>query len=191
MLDTDILGAMLAATGASRAESGAMLAAIRRDAERRYRKMCPALHAKVCPGVRDLLRALRRSGAVAGLVTGNFERIAWRKLERAGLKRYFRFGCFAGQGRTRGALAVRAVRQALHRRWIDANSPVCLIGDHMNDVLAAREAGVASVAVGTGVVSWDELAALKPDILVEDLRSLPAARLLSLNGSSKLFGQAR
>ncbi len=143
---------------------------------------------EVCPGVRTLLRALARSEIVAGLVTGNFEQIAWRKMERASLKSFFRFGAFAGQGKTRGALAARAVCEARRRGWIGDASPVCLIGDHPNDIRAAREAGVASVAVGTGVVSLEELECLGPDILVPDLRSLPVQKLLSLHGSSKPLG---
>jgi phosphoglycolate phosphatase-like HAD superfamily hydrolase len=191
MLDTDIVRAMLEESGTGRREAETMAAAVRREAMRRYRRSCPGLHAKVCPGVRSLLRALRREGAVTGLVTGNFNRIAWRKMERAGLKGFFRFGAFAGEGRTRGALARRAVKEARRRGWIDAESPVWLIGDHPNDIRAAREAGVASVAVGTGVVSLEELAVLGPDILVPDLRSLPAGQLLSFNGSSNSLGQAR
>jgi phosphoglycolate phosphatase-like HAD superfamily hydrolase len=187
MLDTDIVMAMLAATGVARARSGGMLAGIRRDAARRYRGLCPALHEKVCPGVKDLLRALRRAGTLTGLVTGNFEGIAWKKLERAGLSRFFRFGAFAGQGATRGALARRAVAEALRNRWIDNEAPVSLVGDHMNDILAAREAGVRSVAVGTGVVSLKELAGLAPDILIPDLRSMRAEVLMSHNGSPNII----
>jgi phosphoglycolate phosphatase-like HAD superfamily hydrolase len=191
MLDTDIVMAMLAAAGVRRQRALAMLASIRRDAAERYRRTCPGMHDKVCPGVRSLLRGLARKGAVAGLVTGNFERIAWRKMERCGLRSFFRFGAFAGQGRTRGALARRASNEARRRGWIREDTPVCLIGDHPNDIRAAREAGLVSVAVGTGVVSLEELAALEPDILVPDLRSLPIEQLLSLNGSPKLIGQAR
>lgn len=190
MLDTDIVMAMLAAAGVARARAGRLLAGIRRDAVRRYRGICPTLHDKVCPGVRPLLRELRKSGALAGLVTGNFEKIAWRKLERAGLARYFHFGAFAGQGATRGALARRAVAEALRNRWIDAEAPVSLVGDHMNDILAAREARVRSVSVGTGVVSLKELAGLEPDILIPDLRSLTAEQLFSRNGSPISFSQA-
>ncbi len=190
MLDTDIVMAMLAAAGVARARAAVLLAGIRRDASRRYHSLCPALHDRVCPGVRPLLRMLRKSGALTGLVTGNFEPIAWRKLERAGLARHFRFGAFAGQGATRGALARRAVAEALRKGWIQESAPVSLVGDHMNDILAAREARLRSVAVGTGVVSLEELAGLAPDILVPDLRSLTAEQLFSRNGSPISFSQA-
>lgn len=191
MLDTDIVMAMLAAAGLARNRAKELLPAIHRDSMQRYRRTCPGLHHKVCPGVRNLLRNLGRAGAVAGLVTGNFERIAWKKMERAGLRSFFRFGAFAGQGKTRGALARRAFNEAKRRGWIAEDTPACLIGDHPNDVRAAREAGIKSVAVGTGIVSLEELASLEPDILVPDLRSLPIEQLLSPNGSPKPIGQAR
>lgn len=191
MLDTDIVRAMLAVGGISRVEGERILPAIRRDAMKRYRRTCPALHEKVCPGVKHLLRTLARRGALIGLVTGNFERIAWKKMERAGLARYFRFGAFAGEGATRGALARRAVSEARRKGWIGKAAPVSLVGDHPNDIRAARDAGVRSVAVGTGVVSLEELARLEPDILVPDLRSLAADELFSLNGSPKPFSQTR
>lgn len=191
MLDTDIVMEMLAAAGVRRQRALELLPSIRRDAMERYRRTCPGLYHKVCPGVRSLLRGLARMGAVTGLVTGNFERIAWRKMERCGLRSFFRFGAFAGQGKTRGALARRASNEARRRGWIAQDAPACLIGDHPNDIRAAREAGLASVAVGTGVVSLEELAALEPDILVPDLRSLPVEQLLSFNGSPKPVGQAR
>jgi len=191
MLDTDIVRAMLAVAGLSKRAAETALPWVHADAMRRYRRNCPGLHAKVCPGVRSLLRGLVRTGAVAGLVTGNFERIAWRKMERAGLRSFFQFGAFAGQGPTRGALAARAVGEAKRRGWIGDGAPVSLIGDHPNDIRAAREAGVMSVAVGTGVVSLEELASLGPDILIPDMRSLPVEQLLSPNGSSKPICQAR
>lgn len=191
MLDTDIVMAMLAAAGVARTEAGRLMTPIRRCAARRYRDLCPALHGKVCPGVRHLLRDLRRSGVLTGLVTGNFERIAWRKLERAGLAGFFRFGSFAGQGSTRGALARRAIAEARRKGWIEEPAPVSLVGDHVNDILAAKEAQVRSVAVATGVVSLEELAGHAPDILIPDLRSMRAAVLMSRNGSPSSFCQTR
>ena len=48
---------------------------------------------------------------------------------------------------------------------------VVYVGDHPNDVLAARQAGAEIIAVGTGVVSGEELAATQPDVYLPDLRA--------------------
>ena len=71
-----------------------------------------------------------------------------------------------------------AVRRAREEGWIGRRAPVTLIGDHPNDIAAARAAGIRSVAVATGVVALDELARHQPDRLVPDLRALDLAWLL-------------
>jgi hypothetical protein len=45
-------------------------------------------------------------------------------------------------------------------------------------VRAARANNVRAIAVGTGIVGMDELAACSPDILLPDLRSLTVEMLL-------------
>lgn len=178
MLDGQILLLMMAAAGIRPAEALRHLPAIMDKAQSLYVRRCPDLRARVCPGVRSTLQRLHRQGAVTGLVTGNLSRIAWKKMERAGLHERFRFGAFAEQGRTRAQLIRTAVREARRQGWISRGALITMVGDHPNDVLAARAAGVRSLAVGTGVVSLDELATHQPDRLVPDLRALDPAWLL-------------
>jgi phosphoglycolate phosphatase-like HAD superfamily hydrolase len=52
-----------------------------------------------------------------------------------------------------------------------------LIGDHPNDIRAARANGVRAIAVATGLVSADDLARHAPDMLVPDMRSLSVETL--------------
>jgi phosphoglycolate phosphatase-like HAD superfamily hydrolase len=125
-----------------------------------------------------LLYKLWRRGIPTGLVTGNLTRIGWKKMERAGLKRYLRFGAFAELAKDRAGLVEIAIRHARRERWIDRNSPIALIGDHPNDIRAARANGVRAVAVGTGVIGVEELMKHSPDILVPDMRSLTLEALL-------------
>jgi phosphoglycolate phosphatase len=138
----------------------------------------PDLTRKVCPGVRGLLRRLSRRGVVIGLVTGNLSRIGWRKMERAGLRHYFRFGAFAEMARDRAGLVRIAIRRARRERWIARDSNITLIGDHPNDVLAAQANDIRVVAVGTGIIPLDELQSHTPDVFVPDLRELAIEMLL-------------
>ncbi len=172
MLDGQILRLMMEAAGVSRAEIGKHLPAIMEKAQGLYARRCPDLRGKVCPGVRMVLSRLARRGVPVGLVTGNLSRIAWRKMGNAGLEGHFRFGAFAEQGRTRAALIRKAVREARQAGWIGRGALITMVGDHPNDILAARAAGVRSLAVGTGVVALDALREHAPDLLVEDLRAL-------------------
>jgi phosphoglycolate phosphatase-like HAD superfamily hydrolase len=178
MLDGDILLLMLKAAGLKRAEALHALPAIITKAQALYVRRCPDLRERVCPGAPEFLGALAALGVPMGLVTGNLSRIGWTKMRRAGLRNHFRFGAFAEQGPTRAALAKLAVREARRNRWITPNAAITLVGDHPNDVAAARANGLRSVAVGTGVVPLEDLAACGPDFLVPDLRSLSPDRLL-------------
>jgi phosphoglycolate phosphatase-like HAD superfamily hydrolase len=178
MLDRDILAAMLANAGVSRAAARRHMPALVTLAQRIYVRRCPDLRQRVCPGARMLLYRLSRRGIPAGLVTGNLTRIGWKKMERAGLRHYFRFGAFAELAEDRAGLVRIALRHARRQGWIDHTSPIALIGDHPNDIRAARANRVRSIAVATGVVPAGELARHSPDLLVPDLRALSLEMLL-------------
>jgi phosphoglycolate phosphatase-like HAD superfamily hydrolase len=175
-LDCDLIRGLLAAAGAE--PSDRHLPSIMRAAENTYVRSCPDLQTKTCPGVRSILRSLDRRGIPAGLVTGNLPRIAWRKMRRAGIDRYFRYGAFAGMAPDRAALVKLAIRTARRSGWIAREARITLIGDHPNDVEAAKLNGIQSVAVATGVSSREDLEASGPDLLVPDLRALRLEVLL-------------
>lgn len=172
MLDGDILRWMLRAAGAPSSEIRAAVPEIMHRAQRIYQTACPDLRGKVCPGVRPFLRRARQRSIPMGLVTGNLTGIAWRKMDASGLRQNFSFGAFADMGKTRGALAKLAFQDARRRGLASVRTLVALIGDHPNDIAAARANGFVSVAVGTGVVPLEELEGHQPDLLVPDLRKL-------------------
>lgn len=172
MLDPDILGVMLRHAGLKPAAARQAMPAIIERAQALYARRCPDLRKRVCPGARLVLWRLFRRGIPLGLVTGNLTRIGWKKMERAGLKRYFRFGAFSELAKDRAGLVRIAIREARQRSWIERGACVSLIGDHPNDIEAARANGVRSVAVATGLSSAEELATHGPDLLIPDLRSL-------------------
>jgi phosphoglycolate phosphatase len=178
MLDRDILTSMMLTAGMSRAAIRRVMPEVVARAQSIYVRRVPDISTKVCPGVRNLLRRLTARGVVIGLVTGNLSRIGWRKMERAGLRKYFRFGAFAELARDRAGLVRVAIRRARKERWINRESAITLIGDHPNDVLAARANGIRAVAVGTGIVPLEELRTHSPLIAIPDLRSLTLDDLL-------------
>ncbi len=177
MLDPDILERMIRAAGGTARFAREAMPEIIRWAEVYYARTCPDLRRKTCPGVRPMLRALHRRDVTLGLVTGNLSRIGWKKMERAGLKSYFRFGAFGEMARDRTSLARLAIREAYARGWIRRNSPITLIGDAPADVIAAKRNGIRSVAVSTGISTPLELAQAEPDLLVPDLGHIDPALL--------------
>jgi phosphoglycolate phosphatase len=178
MLDHDILARMLKNAGAPAALIRRHLPEIMRRAQGFYARRCPNLRAKVCPGARMMLYRLARRGVRTGLVTGNLSRIGWTKMARAGLKPYFCYGAFAELARDRAGLVRIAVRHARRQGWIGRGSAIALVGDHPNDIRAARANRVRAVAVATGVVAIAELARHSPDVLVPDMRSLTVEMLI-------------
>jgi phosphoglycolate phosphatase-like HAD superfamily hydrolase len=178
MLDRDILRLMLLGAGFTNLDARCMMPALVYEAQSAYVRSCPDLRKKVTAGARELLHELRRLGIPAGLVTGNLTRIGWKKMERAGLKRYFRFGAFAETAADRAGLARRAIRHARREGWIGPDSRISLIGDHENDIRAARANGIQAIAVATGLSSIQDLAACSPDILLPGLNSVQLNMLL-------------
>ncbi len=166
-LDRDLLVALL--RNAGHPSPKVHLPALIEACQNAYLEHCPAdLSSFVCPGVLDFLQRLAHGGAHLGLVTGNLSVIAWKKMELAGLRSYFSFGAFAEDGHTRVELA----RLAVQRANSNPAARVTLIGDHANDIAAAKANGYSSVAVATGVLSFEELSAHAPDYLVHSLDEL-------------------
>jgi phosphoglycolate phosphatase len=172
MLDPVILSLMMARAGMKRAAIRLAMPEVVKAAERRYLRTCPAIEDKHCPGVAPLLTRLVRRGVLLGLVTGNLTRIGWRKLEKASLAHFFQFGAFGEMAKTRSGLARLAIRQAKAKEWIGTETPISLIGDAPPDVIAARDNGIRSIAVKTGITPLPDLIAEEPDILLRDLRDL-------------------
>jgi phosphoglycolate phosphatase-like HAD superfamily hydrolase len=172
MLDPDILRLMMRTPGWDDSRIASVMPRVIASAQDIYQDRVPDLRDKLCPGAGELLAELQRRGAVLALVTGNLTRIGWRKLERAGLRDYFRFGAFGEMAKTRGGLARLAIERARAEKLIDGNSPVSLVGDAVQDVQAARENGIRAIAVRTGITPLEDLKAAGPDLLPEDLTRL-------------------
>jgi phosphoglycolate phosphatase len=178
MLDPDILRRMMRDGGATQALVRSAMPAIIEKAQALYVRRCPDLSEKLCPGVERLLGRLNRRGIPLVLVTGNLTRIGWRKMERCGLRRYFRFGAFAEMARDRAGLARLAIRHAKREGWIEKGAIISLIGDAPSDILAAKANRARAVAVHTGISTREELLAHEPDLLVEDLSAVRLEMLL-------------
>jgi phosphoglycolate phosphatase len=176
MLDRDLIRSMLRAAGISERRIREGMWKVVEACQSAYRE-CGVLDLRdrVCPGVFECLQELRARGAVLGVVTGNLTAIGWLKLEFAGLREYFSVGAFAEDGATRSRLALKAARRARHSG--PTGSKVSLIGDHANDILAAKANAFQAVGVATGVMPFEELKAHTPDILVRDLTELDIGRL--------------
>ncbi len=179
MLDRELIRAMLRVAGHSERAIERSMRRIQAESQSCYAADCaPDLRMSVCAGLPEFLATLESRGAVLGLVTGNLSQIGWKKMELAGLRSFFSVGAFSEDGTTRTRLARVAAQRARKQGLITPQARISVIGDHMNDVEAAKWNGFQSIAVATGVTSIEELKAAQPDILVPDLTHLDFEKLL-------------
>ena len=131
---------------------------------------------RVLPGVTELLGELSTNGEVAlGLVTGNVREGARAKLSPVGLFQYFPVGAFGDDAMERHLLPPIAIARAEnHFQTRFHRKNIWIIGDSPNDVRCAKRNGLRCLAVASGVIPKEELAAMKPDALVSNLSQTEA-----------------
>lgn len=128
------------------------------------------------PGVVEILETLMgRDDCFIGLLTGNVETGARKKLARFDLNRYFEIGAYGCDSANRLDLPHFAVTRAdKHFGTTFQPDQVVIIGDSVNDIACAHGYGARCLAVNTGKTSWDALAEHKPHTLVKDLADTQA-----------------
>ena len=117
---------------------------------------------ELCPGIVDLLTSLHRDGKLLGVVTGNFEEIGWRKLERGGVRHFFDFGSFSDHREKREDIFRYGIEVARQLRGFSTR--ICFVGDTPSDIRAAAQVGMPVIAVATGIYSREELANEAPTL---------------------------
>jgi phosphoglycolate phosphatase-like HAD superfamily hydrolase len=144
----------------------------------------------VLPGVGELLATLAARGDVAlGLLTGNVQEGARRKLDHYGLWHWFAFGGYGDEHLERCDIAASALADA--RRHLGGRSvnstqngnvridEIIVIGDTLSDIECGRSIGARCVAVATGHTSAGTLREGNPDVVVETLQEIePVLTLL-------------
>jgi phosphoglycolate phosphatase len=130
----------------------------------------------ICSAIPEVLSELKSAGKLLGLASGNLESVGWLKVESAGLREFFSFGCFCDQSESRADIFRAGVTEV--QRRLGESAQVCFIGDTPEDVKAARLANSQIVAVCTGIFKADELACHEPDVCVATCAELLAKNAL-------------
>jgi phosphoglycolate phosphatase-like HAD superfamily hydrolase len=124
------------------------------------------------PGVEQTLDHLAGRGALLGIATGNLEMIGWIKVEKAGLREWFRFGGFSDHFSIRAEVIGQAAQKA--REMAGKGASICVVGDTPRDIEAARANFLSVIAVATGKYSFDELLQHQPEVCASSLADLLA-----------------
>jgi len=146
----------------------AILEAMRNCVSERRSELDPV----VMPGVNEALHYLAQKGALLGVASGNLEAIGWIKIEKAGLREWFRFGGFSDHFPVRSELIGQAADKA--RDMAGKGARICVVGDTPRDIQAARANFLSVIAVATGKYTFDELLEHQPEACVSSLADLLA-----------------
>jgi len=122
----------------------------------------------------NLVQSLRKMEHIhLGIITGNVAAVTPIKLRAAGFAPdWFPIGAYGNEAIDRNLLPALALARAnRHYDHVFRPSDVIIVGDTPLDIACARALGATAVAVSTGIVSADQLAACSPDYLLEDLTS--------------------
>jgi len=162
--DPGILRAALERVGVSdpqfRAGLPKALEVVSREVDSNHNHIAP----RICPGIERLLRSLHAKDKLLGVASGNLESVGWRKLEAAGLRRFFSFGCFSDHHESRGEIFRNALEYV--RGQLGPTARACFVGDTPSDVEAARQVGASILAVASGTFQREALNACSPDLCV-------------------------
>jgi phosphoglycolate phosphatase len=169
--DLAILNDILSMAGIPDPDASLIDAVLTRYLERLDEELAHGPAGRVYPGVPELLERLDGDPEFAvGLLTGNIETAAYRKLERFGISGAFGFGAFGSDDADRDRLVPIARRRAFDRHGADAwEAMVAVIGDTPHDIRCARAGEAAAVVVATGFSDVETLARNAPDALLTDL----------------------
>ena len=123
------------------------------------------------PGALDTLRKLRDSSLKVGLVTNNGRKGTDLTLKRYNLRIFFE-AVVTRDDCENMKPAPDPVLKVLDEMQVSSSEAI-LVGDGVMDIMAAKAAGVPSVAVTTGPFTSGRLLEAEPDFLLASINDLP------------------
>jgi len=103
---------------------------------------------------------------ILSLITGELNIGAKYKLEKIGVWQYFKTGGFGEDGLRRYDIAEAALSKAKHIHG-SCYDEIYIIGDTILDIKTARHLGAKVISITTGSNTREELAAEKPDYIID------------------------
>ncbi len=168
--DKAIITEVLQSLGYNEEEIEEKLPKIMKEQIRLFLEQVKGEERKACPGVKKLLQRLSKMRCRLGLVTGNPKEIAFAKLRKAGIDKFFSFGGFGESVLQRHELIENAAKEAKEKFGESySEREIIVLGDGIRDIQGAKQAGAKAIAVLTGVESADLLKTANPDYLFKDL----------------------
>lgn len=127
---------------------------------------------RLYPGVLEGLEELRQEDFLLACITNKHSRFTGRLLEKIGLSGYFQAVVCGDTYEERKPHPLPLLKTA--ERFNIESCEAVMVGDSMNDVRAARDAGFVSVCVPYGYLGRYTVEELGADHVVESIADLPA-----------------
>jgi len=122
------------------------------------------------PRLKEFLQELKNLGIKLAIATGNERSFLERLLSYLNLAEIFDLTVCAEDVRN-SKPSPDMILKAMEFFQVDGKETV-FVGDAKNDILAARSAGVVTVAVLSGVLTQEEAEELKPDFIVNGVKDI-------------------
>lgn len=125
---------------------------------------------RLLPGARETLEFCRNEGYRCGMATTKYRENGMKVLVNLDIDKYFDVVLFGDE-----VEFVKPHPGIVHRMAAELGAEVgqtLVVGDTINDILAARAAGAISVSVTSGVDPKEKLLKEKPDYLIETIADL-------------------
>ncbi|MBN2043098.1 MAG: HAD family hydrolase [Candidatus Aenigmarchaeota archaeon] len=139
------------------------------DIFRKYSSKYPGMK-RLFPGVRTLLKTLRRMGYRIGIVSNNYQDHIERTLKEIGIRKHI--DVVVGVNGLKRMKPDPAQIFRCMKKLGSTPEETVYVGDMEVDVLAAKAAGVRMVAATYGVHSEERLSRFNPDFMVGSPREI-------------------
>jgi len=139
-------------------------------------------------GIEKLIKTLSQDNTYKlGLITGNFERNAYLKINTFDLGKYFTIGAFGNDHEDRNQLPLIAINRANKeaRQQIYGLHNTLIVGDTKRDIECAHMNNLPVLTVATGAMTYSELSSYKPNLLFNDFSDTKQV----LHSIKNLFGK--
>lgn len=136
---------------------------------------------EVCPGADHFIYNLQaqKNPPMIGLLTGNIRLGAEIKLRHFYMWEYFQMGAFGDEDESRNQLAVIALDRGRKLLGDDLKSEeVVIVGDTSMDIECANAIGVRCLAVSNAGVPIEELKAMHPTWVAQNLGKIAVSTIL-------------
>ncbi len=168
--------AALMANGVSREDAEEKLPRLMEDLFYTYYNVAGHEKQLVTEGAVELLKELKAKGIAIGIATGEIEKVARFRLEKAGLGEYFSFGAFGNEAKDAKGIVNMALGKA-KTEFGNVDSAV-LVCNSPSFVVAAKDNGIKSAGVALGPFAKEALLGAGADVAVDSLKD--RGRILKL-----------